>query len=297
MSFVAARYREFAPCVPLAGNVRALFSFTLHGPNAEVSETRPGRAATREIVFREGDPCCSALFADGHVSIVANLGNEYRIDGLWDPRQARPHAIGAMRRYHATAYGRSLVQVGAYLRPGQARALTEVPACEITDRIVALEDLWGPAGPELHEQLGGAAGEEERIAWLEAALLRRMAAGRQPDAGPLSIRGLANAIIAGRGRTTVDDLAQAAGVSRQHMTRLFRESVGVSPKLYSRLTRFRFALQRAGSGGRTSWAQMAAATGYSDQSHMIAEFKQFSGLTPEAFVSGGYFHPFQSFES
>jgi hypothetical protein len=29
---------------------------------------------------------------------------------------------------------------------------------------------------------------------------------------------------------------------------------------------------------------------------MIAEFKQFSGLTPKAFVNGGYFRPFQSLE-
>jgi hypothetical protein len=32
--------------------------------------------------------------------------------------------------------------------------------------------------------------------------------------------------------------------------------------------------------------------GYADQSHMIAEFRQFSGLTPQTLASRQWFHPF-----
>jgi AraC-like DNA-binding protein len=273
---IAARYREFAPCAALQAHVRTLFSFTL-GPG----ELPEGRRAVRDIVFREGEPFWSTLFADGHVSIVANSGDGYKIDGLWEPRTARPHAIGPMSRYRATAYGARLAQVGAWLRPGHARVLTGVPAGELTDRVVALEDLWGRPGLELPAQ----------IEWLEAALLRRLASSRERKKAALSIGGLTDAIVASRGQMSIEDLARRAGVSRPHLTRTFRESVGIAPKLYGRLTRFRAALRLAAASA--PWAQVAAETGYVDQSHMISDFRQFSGFTPRAFAKTGYFHPFQ----
>jgi AraC-like DNA-binding protein len=274
---IAARYREFAPCPALQEHVRVLFRFTVGS-----GELPEGRPAIRDIVLREGEPFWSTLFADGHVSLVTNSGDGYKIDGLWEPRTARPHAIGAMSRYHATAYGGRLAQVGAWLRPGQARALTGVAASELTDRIVALEDLWGRSGRELPTQ----------IEWLEAALLRRLAAWEERRISSVSVHGLTDLIVVSRGRVSVGHLARAAGVSRHHLTRTFRESVGIGPKLYGRLTRFRAALRFAARSGSVEWAQVAAETGYADQSHMISEFRQFSGFTPDAFVRTGYFHPF-----
>jgi hypothetical protein len=41
-----------------------------------------------------------------------------------------------------------------------------------------------------------------------------------------------------------------------------------------------------------NWAQTAIELGYADQSHMIAEFKEFSSLTPPRLASGSWFHPF-----
>jgi AraC-like DNA-binding protein len=36
----------------------------------------------------------------------------------------------------------------------------------------------------------------------------------------------------------------------------------------------------------------AAELGYADQSHMIAEFRELSGLTPDALATQRWFHPF-----
>jgi len=88
------------------------------------------------------------------------------------------------------------------------------------------------------------------------------------------------------------ELADAAGVSRQHLTRSFREAVGVTPKLFARLARFQAGLAYAGCGAKVDWAQAALELGYADQSHMIAEFREFSSLTPEALARQRWFHPF-----
>ena len=100
------------------------------------------------------------------------------------------------------------------------------------------------------------------------------------------------AALAQDSRVAVESMAQAAGVSRQHLSREFRERIGVPPKLYSRLARFHGALAYVGRPSSVDWARAAAESGYADQSHMIAEFRQFSGLTPDALVSRYWFHPF-----
>jgi len=108
----------------------------------------------------------------------------------------------------------------------------------------------------------------------------------------LDLPGLARWVLRRRGRVMVQHLAEAAGVSRQHLTRLFRDGLGVAPKLYCRLARFQSGLAFAGCGKKVDWAQAAVEMGYADQSHMIAEFREFSSLTPQGLANGNWFHPF-----
>ncbi len=170
----------------------------------------------------------------------------------------------------------------------RAKAMIERKSLAHRVKIVALDDLWGRAADDLQNELGAASTEEQRIRALEAALLRMIIPA--PATSPY-ISLLASTMR--QGGHTVESLAGAAGVSRQHLTRLFRESTGVTPKLYLRLARFQQTLRHTAGACSIDWAQAAAHLGYADQSHLIAEFKQFSGITPEAFASRRWFHPFQ----
>ncbi len=283
-----AQYREFTPCRELSRYVRAFFTFTAPG-----EEGRPDCSARRETLFRDGVLLCSPLFADGHVSIVFSLGPGYCVDGLWSPKPSGPggHVIGTMSVARPASYGERVVQVGAYLRAAQSRLFTGLPACELTDRIVALNDVWGTAGGMLETQLREAKYDVERVFLLETALLDRIAGGRSRSA-TVDLVGLARYVVFRGGRLTVEQLASAAGVSRQHLTRVFREEVGVTPKLYCRLARFRETLTYANARANTDWAEVAVELGYADQSHLIAEFREFAGLTPGRITLEGRFHPF-----
>jgi AraC-like DNA-binding protein len=87
-------------------------------------------------------------------------------------------------------------------------------------------------------------------------------------------------------------MAESAGVSRQALTRAFREDIGVTPKLYCMLARFQSGLAFASCEKAIDWAGLAVDLGYADQSHMISEFRRFSSLTPHELASGKWFHPF-----
>src|SRR5579871_2126163 len=258
MSPVVACYREFAPCAALRRHVRTFFSFTVPFGNTSPRSGVETRPITREVMFRDGDPFWSNLFADGHVSIVFNFGAGYRVDGLWNPHRPQGHVIGPITAARLTWYGDNLLQIGAYFRAAQAQTFTHVPTCELVDRIIPLEDLWGPSGAELQIRLGevkgaDASGDMKRISLLESALLRHMA-GSGDRNGSLDTARLATWIVARQGLVTIDSLATLAGVSRQHLRRAFRERVGVPPKLYCRLARFQAGLAYA-THIRGDWAR------------------------------------------
>ncbi len=231
------------------------------------------------------------MFADGRTSLVMDLGARCDLATGWTfgtPVNAR--AIGALRTVGPPEGTARPEMIGVYFEPGSTSTLLQVPAIELTDQVVHLQHLWGSHGARLAEDLAEL-DEPARVDRLEAALLERVRRAPTPRLR-LDVVGLASWVRAEPTSMSVRRLAEAAGVSRQHLTRVFRELIGVSPKRYCRLARFHAGLIYAGAGVGVKWAQVAAELGYADQSHMIAEFRELSSLTPEALATQRWFHPF-----
>lgn len=85
-------------------------------------------------------------------------------------------------------------------------------------------------------------------------------------------------------RITLDDMADAAGLSRFHLSRTFRDAYGLPPHAY--LTQVRLAEVRRRLVRGESASQAAYACGFADQSHMSRQFKRIFGIRPGAFVRG-----------
>jgi AraC-like DNA-binding protein len=285
-SAVVVTYRELAPSPPLRDYVRSYYSFT-----SAASPWCDPRGSIREVHFTAGDSFCSPRFADGHTSLVVELGATCSLQGGWSlGAPVRAYVIGALRSVGAPAGSDRPKMIGAYLEPGATAALLEVPAVEFTDRVVSLDDVWGSRAARLAEDLADL-DEPACIDRFEAALLQRLRCARSRRSS-VDVIGLARWTRAEPASMSVRQLADAAGVSRQHLTRVFREVIGVSPKRYCRLERFHAGLAYAGAGAGVPWAEVATELGYADQSHMIAEFRELSSLTPDALATQRWFHPF-----
>jgi AraC-like DNA-binding protein len=286
MSRPMAWYREFVPCTALYADVYAIFSFV---PGS--SSPPPHRSLRCEVPFR--DPTfCSPQFADGHVSMLFELGHTCGVDGRWrsDGSAPRGSVTGPMSEVGRTKGSDRPDMVGVYFRPGRAAAFLRAAMSDLTDRTVAIDDMWGTEGVRLSEELSEL-DEAGRINRLESYLLALLSDARPPT-GSIDMSAVAAHVLRHRGRVTIEAMADDAGVSRQHFSRQFRERLGISPKRYCRLARFQSGLAHAYARGKVDWAETALDLGYADQSHMIAEFRQFSALTPQALASGRWFHPF-----
>jgi AraC-like DNA-binding protein len=84
--------------------------------------------------------------------------------------------------------------------------------------------------------------------------------------------------------TSVGEVVKSSGYSHRRFIALFSRAVGLTPKAYCRVRRFRGVLRRARVEGGRSLIDLAAAGGYSDQSHFTREFRDFSGVTPGEYV-------------
>jgi AraC-like DNA-binding protein len=87
-----------------------------------------------------------------------------------------------------------------------------------------------------------------------------------------------------RGVMDVAWLAHELGWSHKHLIAQFRDHLGVPPRRLGRILRFHRSIQRIGSCKLPCWATLALDCGYFDQSHMIREFHEFAGCTPEEYV-------------
>jgi AraC-like DNA-binding protein len=181
---------------------------------------------------------------------------------------------GARARFYIRDVSKPLCSVGAQLRPGAATLLFGVHAGELAERHTPLEDLWGGRVASMRDRLGEAPSLEQRLDLFEELLAERL---------PL-VRGLhpavAQALQQLAAAANVHDVVKRSGYSHRRFIELFVHAVGLTPKVYSRVRRFQRALHRARVPGPESWADVAAAAGYSDQSHFTREFRECVGITP-----------------
>jgi AraC-like DNA-binding protein len=82
---------------------------------------------------------------------------------------------------------------------------------------------------------------------------------------------------------SLQDLASAVALSPYHLARAFEREVGLPPHAYRMQTRINRAKALLGQG--MSAAEVALAVGFSSQSHLIAQFKRLTGVTPSKFTS------------
>ena len=121
-----------------------------------------------------------------------------------------------------------------------------------------------------------------RFAVLDRLLLHRLSTGPRP--APEVARAW-QLLQAGGGSMPIGRIAAEVGWSHKHLITKVRQQIGLAPKTAARLIRFDRVLQALDRPGRRGWARTAAEAGYADQSHLIRDFRTFTGGTPSQFLA------------
>jgi AraC-like DNA-binding protein len=208
---------------------------------------------------------------NGSVELVCEVGGEALLVG--------PQTTPLLR---TLSPGTTIVSLR--LRPESAAAVVGMPAFEIVDRIVALEDAL-PATRLLCERI--ATEPRQAIAILEGAVGTELAGRAAPD--HLVALGVERLTTRATG---VSSLAASMFMSERQLRRRFKAAVGLSPKTLERVLRFQrfLALVHTGGWSRLGLARMAIALRYADQAHLTRECVHLSGLPPTELIRQSEMH-------
>jgi AraC-like DNA-binding protein len=181
------------------------------------------------------------------------------LDLVLDLTTARAVASGPSNRPFRLEAGTRREAMGAVFKVGGAAALLGVPLTALRNRRVPLASLWGRRAAELVERALVAHSVSERLEAFQQVLAPRGGRNRHR---PHPLAGVAAAQIARRPTACrVAGLSETLGVSARRLEQVFRTEVGLTPKAYQCLHRFRHALASvagppisAGPRSRWRWA-------------------------------------------
>jgi len=207
------------------------------------------------------------------------------VDILWQDGGHAGFAVGMMSRSIVLASAQPVRTLAVRFKPGAAGPFLAAPLHALTDQRADIDLLWGRSDADrLADALWtGDLPDRARLAVIERQLIARLRAADAVSTGAALVRRALRALDASDGALRIEELATQLGVSRQHMAARFREQVGLSPKLYARICRFRRATAALKASPAPDWAQLALDCGYFDQSHLIHDFQEFAGSAPETF--------------
>ncbi|MEQ1762254.1 MAG: helix-turn-helix domain-containing protein [Pyrinomonadaceae bacterium] len=252
-------YRESTPSFECSGIVERFWSV----------EYDAGSEAPPEPVLPDGCP-----------EIVFNLADRFQRIPTYGDVETQASAIvsGQIRsRLLIRPTGRVSL-FGVRFRPNAAMGFLGVAMSSLTDQVVPLSDVIGGLSGELESRIGETANFEERVAIVESALGSRRSNG---DAS--IVAGLTEMITESGGRMSVMELVDRSGVGERRIERMFDKYVGVSPKVFSRIVRFRSVVRSIEAADSFGLLDTALSFGYFDQSHMIHEFNEFAGTSPRGY--------------
>ncbi len=167
-------------------------------------------------------------------------------------------------------------------REGMAYPVLRLPLGLLKNTVLDADLALGPDIAQLREQLVNSGTPEEKFALTLDFLQARIR--HSPDIHP-AVAFCMEKINRDPSLHTVDDLVRKTGWSHKHLLTVFDKFVGATPKAFVRIARFQKAVLSIGDQQQVQWQSVVHDCGYYDQAHFIKDFKRFSGLTPEAYLS------------
>jgi AraC-like DNA-binding protein len=152
---------------------------------------------------------------------------------------------------------------------GTGPGVLGVPAAELVDRQVPLDDLWPAA------EVRRLAEADDPLAALERVALRRWQA---PD------RAMVALAAAARAGVPVGAIADRCGLSPRHLQRRSTTAFGYAPKTLQRILRLQRAVTLARAG--RPFACVSAEAGYADQAHLAREVRALAGVPLTEVLAG-----------
>ncbi|MDH6342497.1 AraC-like DNA-binding protein [Parabacteroides sp. PFB2-12] len=211
------------------------------------------------------------ILPDGCVDIIFDFGSNQSSADL-------PMLVGTMTSLLEISYQPGRVQMmGIRFAPAGITAFTRIPISMITNQNIELPLTETLFDNSFYERLPDMECMQERINYINAYFLARMHKLFLPDR---QISYAVSLIQSNNGHLAVREVAGEVCLSERQFERKFKATIGISPKAFSNIMRFRSVRRYMETHPNESMYEIAIACGYHDHSHMNKEFQRLGSISP-----------------
>ena len=169
--------------------------------------------------------------------------------------------------------------IGIEFNPRGAYRFFHFKLNDIQNQIYPLGDILGNTGKRLTEQIINTTSAQEKIILLQQFLLKQLSSQNEDLIFEYCIKKIA----ASKGRIPIKELEKKTGYTSRWLNMKFNDKLGVSPKNFASIIRFKQYYQTFINHDEKSFFKNDFYELYYDQSHFIKDFKRFTGLPPTKF--------------
>jgi len=248
-------YKEYSPCIELM-------------PYIDKYWVTEGSMQGEHRMRIAADGCVDIIFASGDTAYAQSI------------RELHPYVVGTMDAFSEKIFANHISMIGIRFNPAGITAFIRTPVSEMTNETFDLEYIESLFDEEFYYPLQILYSVTERLSHIENYLLSKL-----PDTYKMEKRILhvINLINLYNGTLSIKEITDNACLSPRQMERLFKTSVGISAKTYSRIARLKSTTGYLKRNPEESLFSVAINCGYSDHSHLIKEFNILTGESPTLF--------------
>jgi len=217
------------------------------------------------------------LFPNGYSGIFFNFGNRGKLIINEEYETPFVSVFGQIDHHFSIIHYPGFYSFGVLFKPTILSWLLKVEMTSLTNKAFDAQLLsWH--FKSLHEQMEEVTSIENKIRLFEDYLMNELA-GRNYTT---TLADHALSLI--HQNKSIPEVAKQLLVSQRHLETQFKNAVGLSPKSYSLIMRFKRIEEQLKRTAVVSWRELPFADEYYDQNHFIKEFKRFTGLTPTSYL-------------
>lgn len=249
-------YQQLQPPAPLAEYVR--YFWVLESGTNTVQKT-----------FRTiADGCPGLIFQQPEKGTFYQ--NEKQLPAIF--------LFGQSTKYADISLSGQFGTVGVYLHPNALKSVFGLNAEELTDSCLDLNLLALKQGSHLFERLSNTSSTTGQIELLSSYLLRQCNDNAVPTDKAMAYA--LSRLLESKGTIPLKQVQESLRLSERSLERKFKQYVGISPKLFSRICRFQASLRQLRANNYGKFSDIAFENEYADQSHFIRAFNEFAGFSP-----------------
>lgn len=208
--------------------------------------------------------------ADGYAEVVFSINGSFK-----EYYNYGSYVLPQHSNHRTLTIGENIGLFGVRLYPYAILPVFGVASHEVANNVHDIHDFLRR---DLVHEITEATNHVERISVFCRHLLRKS------EKVPTLPERAVQRMIETHGIETMAGLCSQLSISERQLERKFKESVGLSPKQYSRMLRFQYS-KRQFAGHTNSFAKIAFECNYADQPHFARDFREFSGMTVSEYAN------------